>query len=197
MSVGQPGTILLDEFGSLIWDAFGQPPFLVGSALTEKTGWRDVDVRLILDDEEYYAAGFSDPKAELNGKSRSFHLAFSLLGQKITGLPIDFQVQPRSWANETFNGNRSAIGLVPARKKPPCQSCEQGSRQPQDSGEEEGMKGWRVFEPRQITGRPAYYYGYIGRNRPERHCCKRGIHRGVGAARRCSELALRQLRRSA
>ena len=53
MSVGMPATLLLEEFGSQVWNAFGDCPYLVGSALENKTGWRDVDVRIILDDEEY------------------------------------------------------------------------------------------------------------------------------------------------
>ena len=50
--VGMPAALLLDEFGSQVWSAFGSPPYLVGSALAGKK-WRDVDVRLILSDEEY------------------------------------------------------------------------------------------------------------------------------------------------
>jgi hypothetical protein len=35
-------------------------------------------------------------------------------------------------------------------------------------------KMWRVFDPRQITGLPYRYYGYIGRDRREQHCCETG-----------------------
>ena len=44
--VGMPRKLMLDEFASLVWDAFGDCPYLVGSAL-DTTDWRDVDVRLL------------------------------------------------------------------------------------------------------------------------------------------------------
>jgi hypothetical protein len=42
-------------------------------------------------------------------------LAFSALGKKMTDLPIDFQIQKLSWANEKFPGpgKRSSIGITP------------------------------------------------------------------------------------
>lgn len=52
MGVGMPQALMLDEFGSQVWAAFGHPPYIVGSALAGKV-WRDVDVRLILPDPEY------------------------------------------------------------------------------------------------------------------------------------------------
>ena len=62
--VGMPETLLLDEFGNQVWSVFGYPPYLVGSANNpnSKGKWRDVDVRLILDDKEWQAWGFGDPK---------------------------------------------------------------------------------------------------------------------------------------
>lgn len=118
MGVGMPFSLLLDEFGSRIWSAFGSPPYLVGSALANKDGWRDVDVRLILPDAEYEAMGFGDPKCPHdNPRWISFCLAFSALGKQMTGLPIDFQIQQQTCANEQFKGSRSAIGLVPERRR--------------------------------------------------------------------------------
>jgi hypothetical protein len=97
-------------------DAFGQCPYHVGSSLTQKTGWRDVDVRLLLDDDEYERQGFGDPeRCMTNAKWVAMCLAFSALGREITGLPIDFQIQQRTWANAKFEGTRSALGLTPAR----------------------------------------------------------------------------------
>ena len=52
---------------------------------------------------------------------------------------------------------------------------------------------WRTFPSRQITGRPTYYYGYIGRERIEQHCCARGYHRGQGVADRCAARAATRL----
>ena len=115
--VGMPATEWLDEFGSMVWSAFGEPPYLVGSALTGKKGeWRDVDVRLILDDEEWEKWGFGNP-IRPNDKWRAHIMAFAELGKRMTGLPIDFQIQQATHANKTFDGIRSAIGLVPLREK--------------------------------------------------------------------------------
>lgn len=120
MGVGMPFSLKLHEFGSKIWDAFGDPPYHVGSSLRDKTGWRDVDVRVILDDEVYEAMGFGDPKRpQQNGKWVAYCLAFSALGAEMTGLPIDFQIQQRTDANAEFSSEkgcpRSALGMIPLR----------------------------------------------------------------------------------
>ena len=121
--MGMPHSIALDEYGSQVWWAFGEVPYLVGSALEAKDGWRDVDVRLILDDEEWDRLGLGPTVLEGalplgSGKWRALCWAFSLLGREMTGLPIDFQIQRRSEANEKYPGPRSAIGLVPLRFAP-------------------------------------------------------------------------------
>ena len=115
IGVGMPQMMLLEEFGSQVWSAFGTPPYLVGSALYGKK-WRDVDVRLILDDEEYEKWGLGDPRTpHHNGKWVSFCLAYSALGKSLTGLPIDFQIQQQTRANEMYDGFRNAIGLIELR----------------------------------------------------------------------------------
>lgn len=118
MSVGMPADLLLHEFGSQIWAAFGDCPYHVGSSLTQKTGWRDVDVRLILSDEEYERLGLGHPERQHdNEKWVSLVLAYSALGKAMTGLPIDFQIQQQSEANAKYKGPRSALGMVPLRLK--------------------------------------------------------------------------------
>jgi hypothetical protein len=118
MGVGMPAALLLNEFGSKVWDAFGEPPFHVGSSLGQKSGWRDVDVRLMLSDETYAAMGLGDPdRPHDNGRWVALCLAFSVLGREMTGLPIDFQIQQMSHANNKHKGNRSTIGWVPLRIK--------------------------------------------------------------------------------
>jgi hypothetical protein len=117
MSVGMPAQLLLHEFGSQVWSAFGKPPYHVGSSLENKT-WRDVDVRLILDDDEYEAWGLGKPNLpHQNAKWVALCLAFSALGKQMTGLPIDFQIQQRTRANSEYTGMRSALGIVPLRIK--------------------------------------------------------------------------------
>jgi len=124
MSVGMPQTLLLHEFGSQVWAAFGSIPYHVGSSLRKKRGWRDVDVRLILDDDAYRTLRLGDPDYPHNNlRWVSFCLAYSTLGKHMTGLPIDFQIQQQTWANSKYTAAtghpRSAIGLVPLRFKQP------------------------------------------------------------------------------
>lgn len=114
---GMPTSLYLDQFGSHVYDVFDDFPYLVGSALRGKK-WRDVDVRLILADEEYEEWGFGDPRyTHRNEKWVAMVLAFSALGKHMTGLPIDFQIQQRSYANELYPFYRSALGIVPWRFK--------------------------------------------------------------------------------
>lgn len=125
MSVGMPQDLLLNEFGSQCWFAFGHTAYHVGSSLNNKSGWRDVDVRMLIPDEEWDALGLGDPdQMHLNGKWVAMALAFSALGKALTGLPVDFQLQKQSWANNKFShealgekANRSALGLIPLRIK--------------------------------------------------------------------------------
>lgn len=109
--IGMPAALMLDDFGAVVWDAFGEPAYHVGSSLMGKR-WRDVDVRLMLDDEQYEAMGLGDPqRTHANPKWVALVRAFSALGREMTGLPIDFQIQQTSRANEQFgNGARSALG---------------------------------------------------------------------------------------
>ena len=114
--IGMPASLMLQEFGSQVWHAFGTPPYLVGSALVRKD-WRDVDVRLILDDDTWATWAFGAPGREHgNGKWVALCLAFSALGKQMTDLPIDFQVQQQTHANKLYpNQPRSALGIVDLR----------------------------------------------------------------------------------
>ena len=113
MGVGQPGSHLLKLFGHHVRQGLGHIPSQVGSSLTQKRGWRDVDVRLILPDDEY-AALFSDPltPAHQAGKVAMWDWAWSEAGRRLTDLPIDFQIQQRTLANANFEGPRSALQFV-------------------------------------------------------------------------------------
>lgn len=99
--------IQLDHACAVITAAFdGTYPFHVGSS-TLRPDWRDVDVRLILDDDEY-AGRFSDP-----AYWSLFCLAVSEWLSRVTGLPVDFQVQRRSQANEEYEGEfRNPLGVA-------------------------------------------------------------------------------------
>lgn len=116
--------MLLHEFGSQVWHAFGTPPCHVGSSLTQKSGWRDVDARLILSDEEYAALGLGKPNLpRQSGNWVALCLAFSALGAQMTGLPIDFQIQQQSRANAEYDGPRSMLGAVALRFSPQKEAC--------------------------------------------------------------------------
>ena len=112
MGVGMPADMLLHEFGSQVWAAFGEPPFHVGSSLTQKSGWRDVDVRLILSDEEYEAWGLGKPNLPRhNGKWVALCLAFSALG-RAPGLQVLVWSCWASWCHE-----RDEIGRASCRER--------------------------------------------------------------------------------
>jgi hypothetical protein len=110
MGVGMPSGILLQIFGQIVFEAFGAFPYHVGSSVNNKV-WRDVDVRLILPDEEYenLFGSFNEHTEFLNLKWQSLCLAFSSLGKEMTGLPIDFQIQQMTFANEKYPIGRSCL----------------------------------------------------------------------------------------
>lgn len=105
-----PAGIWLNKFGLIVADYFGHTPYQVGSSLWRKD-WRDVDVRLILPDDEFARrfgsvhASYADPVLA------SVTLAFNALGQQMTGLPIDFQIQTMTHANGEY-GDQSRSALV-------------------------------------------------------------------------------------
>lgn len=116
VGVGMPAWLKLQQFGAYVWEAFDEVPYLVGSAARGKT-WRDVDVRLILADDEYAArlGELRRPRC-LNVRWNALCLAFAALGRDVTGLPIDFQIDQQSEANERYGGeNRIPLGLGRAR----------------------------------------------------------------------------------
>lgn len=103
-----PAGIWLTKFGVIVRDYFGHVPYQVGSSLHTKD-WRDVDVRLILPDDEFAVRFGSNRSSETNPRLAAITLAFAALGEQMTGLPIDFQIQPESYANEHYPDMRSAL----------------------------------------------------------------------------------------
>jgi hypothetical protein len=118
--VGMPAGLYLQMFGDMLFRAYGEVPYQVGSSLFGEK-WRDVDVRVILDDEAYAAMGFGDPNTpQENERWCLLTMAISLLGQKMTGLPIDFQFQQITDANNKWGGDehpRSALILGTLRRQ--------------------------------------------------------------------------------
>jgi hypothetical protein len=109
IGVGSPAIFYLHEFGRLVQKVFGKYPVLVGSALKHKNP-RDIDVRVELNRAEFVEL-FGDPSF-CKGASRYavMCMAFSALGEKLTGLPIDFQVQYPGWSNQNFGRPKLELG---------------------------------------------------------------------------------------
>jgi len=111
------------DFHRLNWacrpikEAFGSPPYLVGSVLT-RPDYRDIDLRLILDDEVYEAM-FSERDDGLgHRKTRPtlllLNIAISDLIQRSANppAPIDFQFQSMTEANVPEHGERNPMGML-------------------------------------------------------------------------------------
>lgn len=112
--VGAPAIFLLEVACREINDAFnGFGCYQVGSSLA-RPDWRDVDVRYIMDDEEFKKLFPKANFTHFQHDTRWLLLTTSISGHlsKFTGLPIDFQIQPQSHANEKHPGKRHALGLV-------------------------------------------------------------------------------------
>lgn len=124
--VGRQSGWDLRIFGAYVTQAFDNMPYQVGSSLDPERKWRDVDVRLILPDDEYQAF-FGDPMTPAHNapKLMMWDYAWSALGHKVTRLPIDFQFQQQTLANEQFSGPRSAL-LVMDDEFPTVRSAEKG-----------------------------------------------------------------------
>jgi hypothetical protein len=115
--VGAPATFALDQACAQISQAFdGYACYLVGSAI-QRPDWRDVDVRFIMEDSAF-AALFPDAGGHWEQDPRWLLLVVSISQwlSKLTGLPIDFQFQPQTHANEKHKGPRYAIGIRIAKE---------------------------------------------------------------------------------
>ncbi|WP_271605988.1 hypothetical protein [Bradyrhizobium sp. CCBAU 11434] len=102
-------------------DSFGC--YLVGSCL-ERPDFRDVDVRMIMPDDafrrEFPDVGSIDHASwEHDPKWLLLTVAIGEWLGKQTGLLVDFQFQPQSYANGMHAGARQALGLhyVPRRRE--------------------------------------------------------------------------------
>ena len=104
---------LLDDWAKALREMF--PTALgvlhVGSSVT-RPGYRDIDVRIVLHDSDFTTM-------RLVLRPRRLNLALTLWGQRVTGLPVDCQVQPLSKSNEYPHtehpvrplGNRDSEGM--------------------------------------------------------------------------------------
>jgi len=112
--VAAPEYFLLTQACRLVNDAFadgGHGCYLVGSACRTKD-YRDVDVRLILEDA-YFDALFGTMHAlQCNPRWVLLCLAISRHLQQASGLPVDFQIQRMTDANrEHSDDERQPLGM--------------------------------------------------------------------------------------
>lgn len=109
--VGAPQIFNLSHACQAIVSAFGPNVYLVGSSL-ERRDFRDVDVRCMLDDADFDALfPHGGVNAVYNARLSLMNVAISGWLSERSGLPIDFQFQRRTEANDEFKGHRSALGL--------------------------------------------------------------------------------------
>ena len=118
--IGSPACFLLEQACQHVadalvsFDSFGV--YQVGSSLN-RADWRDIDLRAILSDE-----GFNRlfPDANLDGVAWGWEqdplwllltVSISAWLREQTGLPVDFQIQPQTHANELHKGPRNAMGI--------------------------------------------------------------------------------------
>lgn len=105
-ALSPPMLFRLDLACKPIAEAFGVEPYLVGSMQERTAGaLSDVDVRLILPDKKY------DQLIKTPEMRTMLDLAFSGYLRDMTGLPVDFQIQRRTQANERHKGKqRNPLG---------------------------------------------------------------------------------------
>ena len=112
IGVGIPAGLLLHAWGLSLNKCFDSIPYHVGSSLYGKQ-WRDVDVRVILEDDEWeHWFGQRLGAKQCNARWSAICTAFSLWGERVTGLPIDFQVVRRSdVTQEEWDKARNPLGV--------------------------------------------------------------------------------------
>ena len=114
--VGAPAIFALELACQQLCEAFGGfGCYLVGSSL-QRADWRDIDVRFILSDEDFEKLfpGCNATCSRWEHDPRWLLLTTMIsdwLKQR-TGLPIDFQFQAQTHANERHAGQRSALGIT-------------------------------------------------------------------------------------
>lgn len=108
--IGAPEAFRLNQACRIVVEAYGVNLYLVGSSL-ERRDFRDVDLRCILPDAEYDAlfpgigdCGWRDARWSLLCTAISQYLSSQ------SGLPVDFQFQRQTQANEMYDGQRCAFG---------------------------------------------------------------------------------------
>lgn len=115
--VGAPAVFILDHACRQVNEAYGYCDhasiYMVGSCL-ERPDWRDIDLRMMMGDADFereFPDAHGDGAWEFDSKWILLTVAISGHLSKLTGLPIDFQFQPMTFANKRYSGARRAMGL--------------------------------------------------------------------------------------
>lgn len=123
--VGAPACFALEMACQTLHRAFcrgGGGIYLVGSAL-ERPDWRDIDLRLILPDDEFKqlfpgTGPVEHSHCEFDPRWMVMTTSISAWLSVQSGLPVDFQFQSRTHANERHKGRRNAMGMIFASEDP-------------------------------------------------------------------------------
>lgn len=111
--IGWPQNGQLDHAMMIVCRAFEEQAWQVGSS-TKGTDYRDVDVRIIMDDAKFNAL-FGDWNATTWQPFWSLVCtSISVYLRQVTGLPVDFQIQRRSNVKDAdWDEPRSTCGHFP------------------------------------------------------------------------------------
>lgn len=117
--VGSPAIFTLHQDCQFLYEAFGDyGPYLVGSALV-RPNWRDVDIRYILPDDEFFKLFPDATETAWEGDPRWIWMctSFSARLSAHSDLPVDFQFQWQTHANKFHAGERDPLFIKVSRKK--------------------------------------------------------------------------------
>ena len=94
----------LGLFGRVVREAWQATPYQVGSSLRDGEIPRDIDVRVMISDEEFRRRfpGTIPERRHVCEQWRAQMMVWGEWGRHLTGLNIDFQVEPEEDANTRF-----------------------------------------------------------------------------------------------
>lgn len=111
----------LDHASLILREAFGDVPYLVGSCL-ERDDYEDIDVRVILDDDEFEGLfGWNGGTTSNGSRNGLWSLVTTAVSEYLTGIvggdqPVDFQIQARSRvSDDDWKKPRHPLGIFPVR----------------------------------------------------------------------------------
>lgn len=107
--VGVPAIFELQMACHVLVKAYGTSIYQVGSSL-ERPDWRDVDLVMILDDEQFERdfpnAPLHSAAWEMDPKWLVLTVSLSKWLSEKSGVLVDFKFQPRTFANDRHGGKR-------------------------------------------------------------------------------------------